>query len=106
MLRALLIALLAASALAVAAPAGGETRYFGPAVLRPFGGASSAYDNGCVSWWYNQFSAAQIDGIFLDNAEWPGAGPDPTGQDYLSRLYTAIRAYRQGPCAQGRACVE
>jgi hypothetical protein len=52
--RVSLIALLAGFALALSSPALGETRYFGPAVLRPFEGAGSAYDNGCVSWWYNR----------------------------------------------------
>ena len=54
MLRGSLIVLVAAASLAAAAAAGAETRYFGPAVLHPFEGASSAYDNGCIGWWYNR----------------------------------------------------
>jgi hypothetical protein len=54
MLRTCLILVLAATALAATAPARGETRYFGPAVLHPFAGAASAYDSSCVSWWYNR----------------------------------------------------
>jgi hypothetical protein len=53
-IRLLVLGLAAAAAFAVAVRAQAETRYFGPAVLRPFDGASSAYDNGCVSWWYNR----------------------------------------------------
>ena len=49
------IALLAAAAALVLTPAAfGTTRYFGPAVLVPGAGAGSAYDDGCVSWWYNR----------------------------------------------------